>query len=199
MCHREVLTEILSKEYYSRLSVLSYKYNKHSEWMTKPDHGGIKSPKTDCRGKLGMLGRGSSRADTQTTPRYCWGHTGGGSWGVKVPLSSGVFQASMEKSREGYRSLGIGSPVIWTSQELSVALAKLGDTLSWIGILEVRAVGRTGLQGSALGSAGSQSYGLTLATGVLTEWTEFSPGKRMRRDGGYACSPAGHPLPFKSL
>lgn len=80
-----------------------------------------------------------------------------------------------------------------------MALAKLGDTLSWIGILEVRAVGRTGLQGSALGSAGSQSYGLTLATGVLTEWTEFSPGKRMRRDGGYACSPAGHPLPFKSL
>lgn len=119
-------TEILSEEYYSRLSVLSSKYNKHSEWMTKPDHGGIKSPKTDFRGKLGMLGRGSSRADTQTTPRYCWGHTGGGSWGVKVPLSSDVFQASMEKSREGHRSLGIGSPVIWTSQELSVALAKLG-------------------------------------------------------------------------
>ena len=75
----------------------------------------------------------------------------------------------MEKSREGHRSLGIGSPVIWRSQELSVALAKLGDTLPWMEIMEVKAVGRTGLQGSALDSAGSQSYGLTLATGVLID------------------------------
>lgn len=96
-------TEILSKEYYSRLSVLSRKYNKHFRVMTKPDHGGIKSPKSRFQGEAGDAGkRKQSSRHPDNTPRYCWGHTGGGGCGVKVPLSSGVFPAQMEKSREGH-------------------------------------------------------------------------------------------------
>lgn len=65
-----------------------------SEWMTKPDHGGIKSPKSRFQGEAGDAGkRKQSSRHSDNTPRYCWGHTGGGGCGVKVPLSSGVFPA----------------------------------------------------------------------------------------------------------
>lgn len=72
VCHREALTEILSKEYYSRLSVLSYKYNKHSEWMTKPDHGASKVPRQIAGGSWGCW----EEEAVEQTPRQLLGTVG---------------------------------------------------------------------------------------------------------------------------
>lgn len=116
-----------------------------------------------------MLGRGSSRADTQTTPLGTVGDT------REEGAAESRFLFLLVSSQPRWRSLGKATVSgHWFSCHLDITgvisgSGQAGGHFVMDGDNGGQGCGQDGPPGFNLGSVSSQSHGLTLATGVLID------------------------------